>query len=92
METKIYTNATIEEREMSRKELADLRTEVAKGIRSWFKWSDYKQEMRHLVYYVELDNTAYVYRHGLLLADDEFDTLVANREGVTFAGVMHRKD
>ena len=77
---------------MSRKELADLRTEVAKGIRSWFKWRKYRKELNHLVYYVEFDNTAYVYRHGLLLTDNEFDILVANRDGVTFAGVMHRKD
>ena len=93
MKTHIKSNFPLSyaEKDMTRKELADLRKELVGSIRTWFKWEHYQPSYNHLVYYVEFNGEAYVYQQGWIMDEREFEELIANRQGVTFAGVMHRR-
>ena len=77
--------------DMSPAERVKLRSEITKRLRSWFKWADYGEQYRHLVYYVELDGRAHVYVSGYLMTEEEFEKDVATREGVGYVGAIHRR-
>lgn len=80
-----------ETKEMSRKALAEMRNQVVKHIQTWFRWAEYNIKNTHLVYYVEFEGEAYIYQNGWIMDEREFEEFIANRKGVTFAGVMHRR-
>lgn len=79
-----------EEKEMTAKDLSNLRREIVNNLMTWFKWDNYKESFQHLLYYAELDGEAYVYTSGWLMDDKEFDDLVANRKGIGYVGAKHR--
>ena len=78
------------EKEMTPAERLKLRKEISRRIGTWFKWSDYDEKFRHLVYYVELDGVAHFYVNGYLMTEDEFEEDVAAREGIGYVGALHR--
>jgi len=81
----------VEDREMDSLELYRTRQTIHNKISQWFRWNDYHKSMTHLLYYVELNGEAYFYNEGYIMDDSQFDELVAMREGVTFAGVIHKR-
>ena len=87
----IFSRINVRETEKSEAALAEFRGKVIEHIRSFFKWSEYGPEWRHLVYYVELDGVAHIYVNGYLMTEEEFEKDVATREGVGYVGAFHRR-
>lgn len=79
-----------EERELNAKEMYQLRKETGASIRDWFKFEDYADGYNHLLYYAELNGEAWIYTNGWIMNEQEFDELVAMREGIGFVGAFHR--
>lgn len=89
---KNYTlyNHYLQERDYDSQERLHLRQNITRHIKSFFHWEDYDSKYTHLVYYAELHDHAYAYVNGFLMTEEEFDELIANREGIGFVGAFHK--
>ncbi len=78
------------EMEMNDQELFEFRKDTYDNIVKWFKWEDYYPINTHLVIYAEFEGEAYVYQNGWIMSDQEFEEMIANRDGIGYVMAMHR--
>ena len=96
MKTKIYYPDSIfgglkcEEKDLTRKEILDLRQSIRRNMTEWFTWDSYNEKFRHLVISAEFADVVVIYTNGYLMTEDEFETKVATRKDILFADVKHR--
>ena len=96
MKTKIYCPDSMcgglkcEEKDLTRKEILDLRQSIRRNITEWFTWDSYNEKFRDLVISAEFADVVVIYTNGYLMTEDEFETKVATRKDILFADVKHR--
>ena len=95
MTTKIYSDSifgglNFEEKDLTRKEILDLRQYIKRNMAKWFTWDSYNEKFRHLVISAEFADVVVIYTNGYLMTEDEFETKVATRKDILFADVKHR--
>lgn len=76
-----HIQETLEEKQMTARELFEERMKTSKWITDNFRWEDWPEKYAHLVYCVRQGDTFHIWPCGYLLDDKTFYENVADQQG-----------